>query len=126
MPRQPIVKNIVFAILLPFFCQEGSFASEKPVPCRVQVFSGLTELGPGIGIRSKIGRRSYVDYSVNYLPLRYSFDLDQVGISSFARLSSKSFGIDIRHYLRKDNVSSGFYASAGLRLIFLASHQGFH
>ena len=119
MTAPAIVKNIVFAISLLFFCQERSFASEKPIPYRIQVFSGLTELGPGIGIRSKIGRRSYVDYSVNYLPLQYSFDLDQAGIASFACLSLKSFGIDIRHYLRKDNVNYGFYASAGLRFNFL-------
>lgn len=114
-----IVNNIFFVISLLFFCQERSFASEKPIPYRIQVFSGLTELGPGIGIRSKIGRRSYVDYSVNYLPLQYSFNLDQAAIASFARLSLKSFGIDIRHYLRKDNVNYGFYASAGLRFNFL-------
>ena len=120
MTAPAIVKNIVFAISLLFFCQERSFASEKPIPYRIQVFSGLTELGPGIGIRSKIGRRSYVDYSVNYLPLQYSFDLDQAGIASFACLSLKSFGIDIRHYLRKDNVNYGFYASAGLRFNFLS------
>ena len=114
-----IVNNIFFVISLLFFCQERSFASEKPFPYRIQVFSGLTELGPGIGIRSKVGRRSYVDYSVNYLPLQYSFNLDQAAIASFARLSLKSFGIDIRHYLRKDNVNYGFYASAGLRFNFL-------
>ena len=120
MTAPAIVKNIVFAISLLFFCQERSFASEKPIPYRIQVFSGLTELGPGIGIRSKVGRRSYVDYSVNYLPLQYSFNLDQAAIASFARLSLKSFGIDIRHYLRKDNVNYGFYASAGLRFNFLS------
>ena len=114
-----IVNNIFFVISLLFFCQERSFASEKPIPYRIQVFSGLTELGPGIGIRSKIGRRSYVDYSVNYLPLQYSFNLDQAAIASFARLSLKSFGIDVRHYLRQDNVNYGFYASAGLRFNFL-------
>ena len=114
-----IVNNIFFVISLLFFCQERSFAAEKPIPDRIQVFSGLTELGPGIGIRSKVGRRSYVDYSVNYLPLQYSFNLDQAAVTSFARLSLKSFGIDIRHYLRKDNVNYGFYASAGLRFNFL-------
>ena len=67
-----------------------------------------------------------MDYSVNYLPLQYSFDLDQAGIASFARLSLKSFGIDIRHCLRKDNVSYGFYASAGLRLNFLSLSSSFH
>ena len=116
MLRQPLVKSLVLAVSIPFFCQIRSFASEKPSHFRSQVFSGLTELGPGIGIRKKIGRRSHLDYSINYLPLQYSYHLEELSITPSARISMKSFGIDFRHYLGKGNVSSGFYGSAGIRL----------
>ena len=110
------VKSFILAMSLLLLYQERSSSSDKLTQHPKTIFTGLTELGPSIGLRHKLGPNRHADFSINYFPFQYRYQIKEININSHISLSSKSFGIDIRQYLERNKLNSGFYASAGIKL----------